>query len=129
MMWSIAQDGIRHGDGEHRAPEGADAFAEAVILTICSASVTASVGGRTFERCMRALHAGGTARMGFRHPTKADAIDRVWRERHRLHRDYVMSGSRRAFLETLPGIGPVTQHALAVRLGLGEEAAPASRAA
>jgi hypothetical protein len=120
--------GIAYELGHRPSPEGADAFAAAVILTICSASVTPAVGLHTFERCMRALECGGTARMGFRHPTKADAIDRIWTERHRFHRDYQASANKRAFLEALPGIGPVTKRSLAERLGL-ESAAQADRAA
>ncbi|HEV2558622.1 MAG TPA: hypothetical protein VGU45_08350 [Microvirga sp.] len=111
-----------------RAPEGADAFARAVILTICSAAVTESVGRRTFERCMRALESGGTARMGFRHPSKAAAIDQIWRERHGYHRAFQASANRRAQLEQLPGIGPATARALAARLGL-HDAADGRRAA
>lgn len=100
------------------APETADEFAESVIATICHASVTPGVGRRTFERCMRALSCGSTARVGLRHPAKADAIDRVWCDRDRLFRDYVESPDKLRFLSALPGIGPVTQHSLARRLGL-----------
>jgi hypothetical protein len=99
-------------------PGSADAFAEAVILAICHASVTAEAGRRTFERCRVALRSGATARLGFRHPAKADAIDRIWRERHRLHREYQASADKLAYLATLPWIGPVTRRSLARNLGL-----------
>jgi hypothetical protein len=129
MVTNVARHAGSYGHENRALPEDADAFAQAVILTICSASVTPAVGSRTFERCMRALAFGGTARMGFRHPTKAESIDRVWRERHGLFRDYQASANKRRFLETLPGIGPATGRSLTVRLGLGEEAAQANRAA
>lgn len=100
------------------APETAEEFARCVIATICHASVTASVGRRTFERCMRALELGATSRIAFRHPTKAAAIDQVWREREQLFHDYAASSDKLRFLGSLPWIGPVTKHSLARRLGL-----------
>jgi len=103
------------------APETADEFAEQVIRTICHASVTPPVGRRTFERCMRALAFGSTTRLGFRHPGKADAIDRIWSERARLYDEYLTSSDKLAFLATLPWVGPVTKYALARRLGLSVE--------
>lgn len=103
------------------APRTADDFAEQIIRTICHASVTPSVGRRTFERCMRALAFGSTTRLGFRHPGKADAIDRIWSERARLYDEYLTSPDKLAFLATLPWVGPVTKHALARRLGLTVE--------
>ena len=108
-------------DLDFSAPETADEFAQSVIATICHASVTANVGRRTFERCMRALEVGSTSRMGFRHPAKAAAIDQVWREREQLFRDYSASPDKLRFLGTLPWIGPVTKHSLARRLGLDAE--------
>ena len=99
-------------------PDSAEAFAEAVILAICSASVTPEAGRRAFLRCRLALLSGATARLGFRHPAKAEAVDRVWRERHRLFRDYRASADKLAFLATLPWIGPVTRRTAARALGL-----------
>ncbi|MBB3019264.1 hypothetical protein FHR70_002318 [Microvirga lupini] len=103
---------------ETPAPETADAFAQHVIETICHASVTPAIGRRTFERCMRALSFGSTARLGFRHPAKAEAIDVIWRERERLFAEYTASPDKLRFLATLPWIGPVTKHTLARRLGI-----------
>ncbi|AWM88230.1 hypothetical protein [Microvirga sp. 17 mud 1-3] len=99
-------------------PETAEDFAGHVIFAICQASVTPSVGRRAHEQCMRALAMGATARLGFRHPGKADAIDRVWRERDRLFADYLASNDKLSFLANLPWIGPVTKRTLARRLGL-----------
>lgn len=106
---------------ETASPETADEFAQHVIEAICHASVTPSVGRRTFERCMRALTFGSTARVGFRHPAKAEAIDRVWRERERLFDDYNACPDKLRFLATLPWVGPVTKHSLARRLGVYAE--------
>jgi hypothetical protein len=105
-------------DQDVSAPETADDFARSVIATICHASVTSSVGRRTFERCMRSLAFGSTARVGFRHPGKASAIDQIWREREQLFHDYMASTDKLRFLSTLPWIGPVTKYSLARRLGL-----------
>jgi len=103
------------------APRDAEAFARAVIRAICSASVTPGVGQRTYERCIRALATGATARLGFRHPGKAEAVDRIWRERHRLYGEYLGSADKLAFLSTLPWIGPVTKQRLARSLALRDE--------
>lgn len=103
-------------------PENPDDFAGAAIYAICGASVTEAVAVRTFERCRRALQGGGTARSGFRHPAKADAIDRIWHERERLFRDYARAADKLAFIADLPGIGAVTKHRLARHLGLLEAA-------
>ncbi len=103
---------------ETPAPETADEFAQHVVETICHASVTPAIGRRTFERCMRALSFGSTARVGFRHPAKAEAIDMIWRERERLFEEYTASPDKLRFLATLPWIGPVTKHSLARRLGV-----------
>ena len=100
------------------APRDAEAFARAIIRAICSASVTPGVGQRTYERCLRALMTGATARLGFRHPGKAEAVDRIWRERHQLYGEYLGSADKLAFLSTLPWIGPVTRRALAFEWGL-----------
>ena len=108
-------------ESEVSAPENAEEFARQVIGVICQASVTPAVGRRTFERCMRALALGSTARIGFRHPGKADAVDLIWRERERLFREYDASADKLAFLAKLPWIGPVTKHSLARRLGLVAE--------
>ncbi|WP_414475764.1 hypothetical protein [Microvirga sp. M2] len=114
--WSAAFGGA--SDPDISAPETAEEFAGSVIATICRASVTPGVGRRTFERCMRALACGSTARAGLRHPAKAAAIDRIWQNRDRLFRAYAESPDKLRFLGTLPGIGPVTKHSLARRLGL-----------
>ena len=112
---------LLHGhafEAEGSTPGTADEFARQVIGAICHASVAPAFGRRTFERCMRALDLGSTARVGFRHPGKADAIDLIWRERERLFGEYTASPDKLAFLATLPWIGPVTKHSLARRLGL-----------
>jgi hypothetical protein len=105
-------------EAENIAPETADEFAQQVIETICHASVTPAIGRRTFERCMRALSVSSTARVGFRHPAKAEAVDLIWRERERLFAEYTASPDKLRYLATLPWIGPVTKHALARRLGI-----------
>lgn len=112
-------DDPRTVDG--RAPATADEFARQVIGTICHASVTPTIGRRTYERCLRALEFGATARIAFRHPGKADAIDLIWREREALWHAYRASNDRLAWIATLPWIGPVTKHSLARRLGLFAE--------
>jgi hypothetical protein len=99
-------------------PGNPDDFAGCAIYAICSTSVTDAVASRTFERCRRALQVGGTARAGFRHPAKAEAIDRIWRDRERLFRDYAQAADKLAFIGGIPGMGTVTKRRLARRLGL-----------
>ena len=106
---------------ETATPETADEFAQHVIEAICHASVTPTVGRRTFERCMRALSLGSTVRIGLRHPTKAEAIDTIWRERESLFEEYIASPDKLHFLATLPWVGSVTKHSLARRLGVYAE--------
>ena len=111
------------GAFESLYPESdAVAFARAAIFTICSAGVSAWEARRTYARCMVALEAGCTARMGFRHPAKADAIDTIWRDRDHHYRRYCEADDRMAALGALPGIGPVTKHRLALALELFEPA-------
>lgn len=99
-------------------PQDANTFAEAVIQAICASSVTPHVARRSYERCRRALELGATARMGFRHPAKAEAIDRIWHEREGLYAGFAAAADRRAYLATLPWVGPVIQARLARTFGL-----------
>src|SRR3954465_13749545 len=111
------------------APADAEDFARKALLAICEAGVSPSVGGRAYERCRprpgrgatarrgRALDMGATVRRGCRHPGKADAIDRIWRDRDRLYGAYLAASDKLAALDELPWIGPVTQPALARSLG------------
>jgi hypothetical protein len=110
-------------------PRDADDFARRAIFVICQASVTPQVARQTYERCLRALATGSTARLGFRHPAKAEAIDLIWRERHGLYRAWIAAPDRRAHLVTLPWIGPVMRRRLGTLLGLGDEASGRPRRA
>ena len=107
--------------------EAADAFAKAAIFTICSTGVSASQGRRAYGRCLAALGAGGTARMGFRHPSKADAIDALWRDRVSHYRRYQAAADKIRALEALPWIGPATVRRLALALDLFEAGERRSR--
>jgi hypothetical protein len=53
-------------------------------------------------------------------PGKADAIDRIWRDRARLYGAYLAAADKLAALDELPWIGPVTKRALARSLGLSD---------
>lgn len=114
--WSAVQ--AERADKGFEPPQNAEDFARHVIFVICHASVTASVGRRTYEHCVRALEFGATARTSFRHPGKAEAIDRIWHERERFFRTYRESNDKLGYLASLPWIGPVTKRNLARRLGL-----------
>lgn len=95
----------------------ADEFADRVVFVICSGGMNATVARRIYERCMGALRAGESATSVFGHPGKAKAIDTVWRAREELHNQYLTSGDKLAYLETLPWVGPVLMQHLAKNLG------------
>jgi hypothetical protein len=115
---------------ESSLPSGtAEGFARCVIRAICETSVSPRVGRMTYERCLRALAGGSTARLGFRHPGKAEAIDQIWTDRVRLRSEYLASDDKLAFLATLPWVGPVTRRGVAADLGLTNAEVPARRAA
>ena len=98
-------------------PHDPDAFARTVIRTICRAGVSSRVGDRIFDSCVQLLRQGMTVRMAFRNPGKADAIDRIWAERHALHRAYAQASEPEAVLRRMPGIGPSLARRLAEMLG------------
>jgi hypothetical protein len=103
-----------------------DAFARAAIRTICRAGVSSRVGDHVFDSCIHLLRQGMTVRMAFRHPAKADAIDRIWADRHALHRAFVNASDPVSVLRRMPGIGPSLARRLAEMLGV-EAANPERR--
>ena len=121
--WSVLNPFISGAEspslgGRSDAAQEAEDFARAAIFVICSTGVSASQARRIYGRCLAALAMGGTARMGFRHPTKAEAIDAIWRDRDRHYRRYRAAADKMAALKTLPWIGPVTVQRLALALEL-----------
>src|SRR3954465_15842980 len=110
--WTGPSEDLPSGQDD-AAPADAEDFARKAILAICEAGVSPSVGRRAYERCRRALDMGATVRMGFRHPGKADAIDRIWGDRARLYGAYLAAADKLAALDELPWIGPVTKRARA----------------
>jgi hypothetical protein len=58
-----------------------------------------------------------TVRLAFRNRGKADAIDRIWAERHVLHQAYAQVSDPEAVLRRMPGIGPSLARRLAEMLG------------
>jgi len=103
---------------ETALPRCADEFARRTIFAICGASVADWAARQAYERCMRALAVGLPVRAGFRHPTKAEAIDRIWREREDLYGRFVTADDKLAFLGEIPWIGSVTKRRLARSFGL-----------
>jgi hypothetical protein len=109
---------------------GPDGFARSVIHAICRAGVSARVGDRLVAQCLRAVRQGGTAHIAFRHPAKAEAIDRIWADREDLYRGFLDAADPLAFLRRLPGIGPCLARRLAAEFGLDvAERREAARAA
>ena len=120
LAFRLRSDWPRDEGEDGTAPTSAEDFAHRAILAICSGGVSAAVGWRAYERCRRALALGASVRIGFRHPGKADAIDRIWRERAQFYRRYLAAADKRAVLNELPWIGPVTKRRLALSFGLSD---------
>lgn len=100
-----------------RPPVNANAFASEAIYVICNSGMSNKVAVPIFERCMRALRQGRSAKTEFGHPGKAEAIDEIWRRRRSLFRKYHEAEDLIAFCETLPWIGGVTRYHLGKNLG------------
>ena len=102
------------------APESADEFAERTVYVILCGGMTVTAASAIYQRCIGALHSGGSVCDVFGHPGKAPAIDSIWRDRERFYADYGRANDKLAFLQTMPWIGPVTRHHLAKNLGEDE---------
>ena len=98
-------------------PEGADEFASEAIYVICNSGMANVVAVKIFARCMSALKSGQSASTVFGHPGKRAAIDTIWEKREQFFGDFLKAADQRAYLETLPWIGPVTSFHLAKNLG------------
>lgn len=99
-------------------PINADEFAREAVYVIVNSGMNTDVANGIFERCMERVEEGKPIRHVFRHPGKARAIAKIWRDRHKLFAAYLTAENKLAFCQSLPWIGPVTKYHLAKDLGL-----------
>lgn len=101
-------------------PADAEDFALEIVFVICNSGMRFTVARGIYERVRVALQAGQPVREVFGHPGKADAIERIWRNRVELLRIYlsVADGWKLAWIEGLPWIGEITKYHVAKNLGL-----------
>ena len=95
----------------------AETFAERAIYVICNSGMANHVAMQIYARCMAALIARKPVAHVFRHPGKAGAIERIWRERAELFAAFTNAEDPVGTLEQLPWIGPITAQHLAKNLG------------
>ena len=79
-------------------PADADEFAREAVYVIVNSGMKNTVALRIFERCMDRLQEDRAVRYVFRHPGKARAIVKVWREREQLFEAYCAADDKVSFL-------------------------------
>jgi hypothetical protein len=99
-------------------PANAVEFALEAIFVICNSGMKNTVARGIFERCKTAVLLGAPVLLAFKHPGKAAAIERIWREREAMLAAFLASDDRLAYLESLPWIGGITKYHLAKNFGL-----------
>jgi hypothetical protein len=111
-LGEVAREDIEWAEGLG-LPEDAEEFAQEVIFVVCNSGMKNTVARAIFERCVGALQAGKPVFDVFKHPGKAAAIERIWRERDELFAECLYRASKGpdellAFARALPWIGPIT---------------------
>lgn len=101
-------------------PDTPEAFALEAIFVIANSGMHHVAGRRIYERVRAALELGKAAGEVFGHVGKAGAMNRIWRDRVALFREWEASEgaeAQLAFLEALPWIGGITKYHLAKNFG------------
>ena len=104
-----------------QAPADADVFARETIYVICNSGMRHTVARKIFDKVIAAVSEGRSARDVFGHPGKAEAINRIWREREPLFHSFFGcrdDAARLTFLADLPWIGAITKFHLAKNFGV-----------
>jgi len=92
-------------------PVDAIDFATETVYVICNSGMKHSVARKIYDRVHEALTEGRSAATVFGHAGKTAAIDRIWRERDKLHAGFSAlqtDAERLEFLAALPWIGAIT---------------------
>jgi hypothetical protein len=111
-----AEDDIQWSESV-TAPSDAESFAREAIFVICNSGMKATVAQGIYQRCMKALYAGGAVSDAFGHAGKVSAIERIWREREALLQAYLTADDKLGFCASLPWVGDITKYHLAKNLG------------
>lgn len=98
-------------------PEDAEAFAAEVIFVVCNSGMKNTVARGIFDRCVLALEEGRGVFEVFKHPAKAAAIEKIWRDREALLAGYLAAADKLAFARRLPWIGPITSYHVVKNFG------------
>lgn len=102
-------------------PATAEAFAEEVIFVICNSGMKNTVARMIYGKVMPCVASRRSAFHVFKHRGKANAIDRIWRHRVRLWREFMAISTdegRLGWLRELPWIGDITKYHLAKNFGM-----------
>jgi hypothetical protein len=117
LLGDVARDDIAWS-GTVGLPTTAEDFAGEAIWVICCSGMKYAVARIIQERVWSAIDAGTPVFDSFRHRSKANAIETIWRDRERLYRDFMAAENKLAFCETLPFIGSITKYHLAKNYGI-----------
>jgi hypothetical protein len=115
-LGQLADDDIDWSEGIE-PPADAEDFASEAIFVICNSGMKNTVARGIYNRVMPLVRAGGSARSGFGHPGKADAIDVIWARRDELLAGYLAADDKVAYCRSLPWIGGITCYHLAKNFG------------
>jgi hypothetical protein len=100
-----------------RPPATAVGFALEIIFVICNSGMKHTVAHGIYERVRAALASSKPVTAVFRHHAKAEAIEAIWRDRERLHAEFLAATDKVAFARTLPWIGEITAYHVAKNFG------------
>lgn len=98
-------------------PATPEDFANEVGFVICNSGMKNTIARAIWQKVVAARQQGQPASSVFGHAGKSAAIDFAWRERHRLHAEYLAAADKLAFLAGLPWIGEITKFHLARNFG------------
>jgi hypothetical protein len=99
-------------------PKDATAFACEAVFVICNSGMHHRVARGIYERVIKSLVAGESARTAFRHDGKAAAIDRIWAERDSMFAGLIVAEDKVEYCASLPWIGAITKYHLAKNFGV-----------
>lgn len=98
-------------------PESAEDFAAEAIFVICNSGMRNAVARVIFTKVMDQISFGLPASAVFGHKGKTAAIEAIWRDRSRLHGEYMAAEDKIGFCASLPWIGDITKFHLAKNFG------------
>ncbi len=101
-----------------KPPTSAHAFATEYVWVVLNSGIKNQVARKIADKVYAQLERGLPVWSVFRHVGKAEAIERIWREREVHFADFQRAEDKIAFCATLPWIGPTTKYHLAKNYGV-----------